>query len=931
MVTKQEESFDFGRLLIFAAIAFGIYYFVTNKKDIIPGPGPGPDPAPIVSNDFPEPSQALKNLLPDINTRISGRRALDLAYLYRNIGQEVLHNENITTVGQIVEKHKQVGAAVERNNEYNFSLKLAKQLDEFMLSDLVAGNVSNSISSDDRRKIANGFAAIAWGFFQSAGEEGVRELHAAFYNCNEDQCPIDEAKYLEYIQNISSQIDPTEHTETINGDEKLLLMQAETEDNQTRGPPIDENLTHGLIVDMAKIVEFNKQIPQFQQFGYDGSGRGKTALLYESVLKYDKEAFTERQVTGDCFFRNDISMGIESTYVQMNDGTRKAIENIQPGEYVINAYNEISEVKSTFNKKFTGTAIQLKIMGDYKSLTCTPDHLFIVCQNKELVWKRADSLQEGDSLLVPFGDTGSKTYTFDLQNLSLVDLENNPRRANASDGYVRIKGGRHHIKRYVTLDEDLGWLFGIFFAEGGIRYENGHPMGVDFSLNRKEVFFSEEIKRICKEKFDYDVKFYDWDKKPNVRIVRINSAILGEFFYNQCPGKINSKSLTTCIFQSPLEVRQSVLKGWFDGDGHINKHNAAHAVSISEQLVNDMNYLAKTLVMNARQSYRIGKPNNVVKSRQDSYFLHLSGHSTESLYPETIGKVDPQPLNINAFGFERPIKSIRRIPVKNVDVYCIEVPNKSSFIANGIAVHNCTSHGTRNAVDISRAYEIDKLGEDEEYVARGATEPIYGARGHGGQGMSVDRAVDFVSKKGGLAVRKNYTDLGIDLSKYDPKDAIVWGRSGGTPERLLSVIKANQIENVSLINSADEACDALSNGFAIVTGSMHSFPSKRDEYGIAKRNGRSWAHCICFGAVTTISDLTNGKVSGDEPYFLYINSWGPNWIAGPEGKYDIPDGAFWISKSDADFMIKQQQTYAVSNFRGFAAQKRTTFGFEWLD
>lgn len=925
----MSESVDFSKLILLGILGFVVYYFATNHAE---NPSPGPNPQPIVSEDFPEPSNVLKNLLPKIEEKISGRKALDLAYLYKNMAGEVLHNQEVKTLRQIVAKHAEVGQSVERNNGYNIKTGLANDLNAFMLSDLVAGKISNSLTPEDRKKVSDGLSAIAWAFFQSAGEEGVRELHEAFYECDENGCPIDEQKYLDYIQNISNAASFQENQEVkFDKDGKLLLMQATDDANQVRGPPIDESLTQGLIVDMAKIVEFNKTIPKFQQFGYDGSGEGKTVLLYESVLKYDPEAFTERQQTGDCFLKNDISMGIETTYVQMNDGTRKAIEDIVPGEYVINAYNETSEVKSTFSKKFTGNVIQLKIMGDYKSLTCTPDHLFIVCQNKKLVWKRADSLQEGDNLLIPFGDTGSKTYTFDLQNLSLVDLEENPRRTNSPDGYVRIKSGRHHIKRYVTLDEDLGWLFGIFFAEGGIRYENGHPMGVDFSLNRKEVFFSEEIKRICKEKFDYDVKFYDWDKKPNVRIVRINSAILGEFFYNQCPGKINTKSLTTCIFQSPLNVRKAVLRGWFDGDGHTDTKNVSHAVSISEQLVNDMNYLAKTLVLNSRQDHRKPIKNQWAKTRQDIYSVYISGHSTEYLFPETIGKIIPKPLNINAFGFERPIKSIRRIPVENVDVYCIEVPNKSSFIANGIAVHNCTSHGTRNGVDLSRAYEIDKLGESEEFIARGATEAIYGYRGHAGQGMSVDRAMKFVSEIGGLAIRKNYTEAGIDLSKYDPKDAIQWGRTGGTPERLLAILKKNQVKNVALINSADEARDALSNGFAIVHGSMHSFPSKRDQYGMAKRDGKKWAHCTCFGAVSTLKDLTDGRINSEEPCFLYINSWGPSWIAGPKGKYDIPDGAFWIDKADAEFIIRQQQTYAVSEIVGFAAEKVKSFGFEWLD
>lgn len=929
MAAKSNESVDFGRLLIFGLIAGAVYYFFFGDGKI--KPFPGPEPTPIVSNDFVEPPAYIKNLLPEVQTKISGRSALDLAYLYKNMAGEVRHNNKVTTLSQIVNKHNEIGKSVERNSSKDFKTGLADDLNKFMLSDVVAGKVQNNLSQEDKEKIAVGFDAIAWALFQSAGEEGLRDFHAAFYNCDENGCPKDEQKYLDYIKNISNS---ATFEEKVDSDGKLLLMQSVNEDaNQVRGPPIDPALTQGLIVNPTAIAEFNKSIPKFQQFGYDGSGEGKTVLLYESLLKYDPEAFTERQSTGDCGIAWDNNMGLYGTKVLMASGERKPIEDVKVGDQVINAYNEVSEVKTVFKKPYTGDLIEIQLAGDYNIATFTPDHLFLTCNEGNFIWKRLDQITKKDLLLVPFGNQEEKEYTFDLQTLSLVDLENNPRRTNSQNGYVRMKGGRHHIKRYITLDEDLGWLFGIFFAEGGIRYENNHPMGVDFSLNRNETFFAEEIQRICKEKFDYDVKFYDWDKKPNVRIVRINSAIIGEFFYNQCPGKIDTKSLTTCIFQSPLEVRRAVLKGWFDGDGHISKSNILiTSTSISEQLVNDMSYLAKSLKIDNRILHRKGIPNKGVMHRRDSYWMNIYSSNQNKIYPNIKIANNPRPEKINAFGIERTIKSIRRIPVENIDVYCIEVPNKSSFIANGIAVHNCTSHGTRNAVDIARAYEIDKLGEQESFVARGATEAIYGYRGHAGQGMSVDRAMKYINSVGGIALRKNYTDLGIDFSRYDPKEATQWGRSGGTPDRLNQAIKPYQVQNIALVNSAEEARDAISNGFAIVSGSLHEFPSKRDQYGIAKRNGRAWAHCIAWGAVATLSDLTDGKVDSQEPYFLYINSWGPNWIAGPKGKYSsIPDGSFWISKDDAKFIIRQQQTYAVGQCVGYPAEKRTTFGFEWLD
>ena len=72
---------------------------------------------------------------------------------------------------------------------------------------------------------------------------------------------------------------------------------------------------------------------------------------------------------------------------------------------------------------------------------------------------------------------------------------------------------------------------------------------------------------------------------------------------------------------------------------------------------------------------------------------------------------------------------------------------------------DCVSHATRNAVDITRACQI-MAGSPESFMVRSATEGIYGFRGHGGQGMTCERAVRFVTTDGGVLLRKKY-------DKYD--------------------------------------------------------------------------------------------------------------------------------------------------------------------
>jgi hypothetical protein len=220
---------------------------------------------------------------------------------------------------------------------------------------------------------------------------------------------------------------------------------------------------------------------------------------------------------------------------------------------------------------------------------------------------------------------------------------------------------------------------------------------------------------------------------------------------------------------------------------------------------------------------------------------------------------------------------------------------------------DCVSHATRNAVDVTRSHEIIG-GQREEFVARGATEGIYGFRGHGGEGMACSQAARFVNKNGGILLRQKYGTY--DLTKYTTIGG-TWGRSG-VPQELISEAKKHQVKTVSLINTIDQARDAIANGYSISVCSMSGFSSRRDQHGIAKRNG-SWAHAMAWIAVDDSREIYN------ETLFLVQNSWGL-WNAGPK-RFDQPDGSFWIREKDAVEMLSQNGSWVFSDVDGFPARK----------
>jgi len=252
-------------------------------------------------------------------------------------------------------------------------------------------------------------------------------------------------------------------------------------------------------------------------------------------------------------------------------------------------------------------------------------------------------------------------------------------------------------------------------------------------------------------------------------------------------------------------------------------------------------------------------------------------------------------------------------PYKSIYAVCKDTPYLERQTTG-----DCVSHGTRNAVDVSRAVQIHTGHAMESFVALGATEGIYGSRGHGGQGMSCAGAAEWVHKQGGVLIRKNYAGV-IDLTTYNADIGTKWG-SRGVPSEVEEVAKKNPVKTLTQINSIEEARDALANGYGVCVCSNQGFSSTRDDKGFAKPQG-NWNHAMAWIACDD---------TGSEPAFLVQNSWGKFNDGGHPSWGPIPDGSFLIHADVAARMISSDSSFAFSSVVGFPPVKLPTYGFDYI-
>jgi hypothetical protein len=587
-----------------------------------------------------------------------------------------------------------------------------------------------------------------------------------------------------------------------------------------------------------------------------GSGKGKVSLPFKSLLKFDPSfGPSERQVQGDCFHEDSI---VISKYC-------KAIKDVEIGDTVYDSNGKTTTVISKQAKLSHNQLITIHTLGSVP-LSVTSDHKVLIGRKetggdsniatKTLVkhWVAAQDVRIGDYVITP---------------TSLEICENVP------------------DNKFATA-YDFSWFLGYFLGDGWCN------------LTNLEITFAEHQEKLYERCFSFlksvglnpRKEYYSGKTKTTTAFrLRCSSRELSTFLRSICYDDSKNK-----IFPNWAIGNLDVISGLIDSDGFPTSKTEGYMFnSSSKSLAYGVyySYLANGFLPTINKFHR--SKNGAYANGKQSYRVINILHKKKNYSIKQDNEL-----------FIR----VRKIEVKEGPhtVYDIGVACKEhAFLANGCIAHNCVSHATRNSVDVTRSCEIIN-GQREEFVARGATEGIYGSRGHGGEGMTCAGAARFVHENGGILLRQKYGDY--DLSEYSAIGG-KWGRTG-VPEELVKVAKKHQVKTISLINTIDQARDAIANGYSISVCSNSGFSSRRDKNGIAARSG-SWGHAMAWIGMDDTHEIYN------ETLFLVQNSWGV-WNNG-EKRLDQPDGSFWIRERDAAEMLAQNGSWVFSDVDGFPPRK----------
>lgn len=226
-------------------------------------------------------------------------------------------------------------------------------------------------------------------------------------------------------------------------------------------------------------------------------------------------------------------------------------------------------------------------------------------------------------------------------------------------------------------------------------------------------------------------------------------------------------------------------------------------------------------------------------------------------------------------------------------------------------IGDCVSQGAANIVQYLEVTEIMRLKQPERY------RPIFQPYIYGVSRVQIGKK-QLGNSDGSLGIWaakgvKEYGVIAADESgvpKYTAEVAKSWGKSG-PPANFIQEGKKHLIQTVAKVNSYEMVRDAIANGYGVTVACNRGFKMQ----GVANR-GKLWG--VPSGVWMHQTALIGLDDDRARPGCYLMNSWGPNAHGKPVD--EAPPGGFWIDAEVVDYMVRQDDSWAFSQFNGFPEQ-----------
>ena len=264
------------------------------------------------------------------------------------------------------------------------------------------------------------------------------------------------------------------------------------------------------------------------------------------------------------------------------------------------------------------------------------------------------------------------------------------------NSFIKFEQGKKWIPKNIPISKEFMRLVGYYLAEGHVSKMKNRPNSFALALtfSEKEREYINDVVGISKRIFrKVDVRQYKNVRNKTVQI-NINSSILARVFKNLFGDNSYNKRLPYQFLFLSLEKQKELIRGLFSGDGHLRVRSRGEGGSeyIYDTVSSVLAYQLLNILFrqNLIPHFRICSPGK--KGTVNKYSISLSQYDIHNIFPEINL---PKRSCIFRHGFV--LRNYAMIPIKSIKekkyqgfVYNLEVEGDHSYLANNVAVSNCS-------------------------------------------------------------------------------------------------------------------------------------------------------------------------------------------------------------------------------------------------
>lgn len=407
---------------------------------------------------------------------------------------------------------------------------------------------------------------------------------------------------------------------------------------------------------------------------------------------------------------NDIAVGPgrgclkHDTQVFTKNGF-KDIKDLKVGEMVLSSDAKYHKVLSV--QKYDNNERLLRIRPYYQNLNgieCTNDHKILIGGRREKgshgeynnifykknKWVQADEVKENDFLVIPKYNLAKKEDVIDLADYSDDKMD------ITKDKIIEYSLGSQkqpirEINRFLPLNYDTGFFFGVFSGDGSFPKRNSAEIDICCNItDDSDNYIPKIINNLGFKRLNGNGSNKPYGKyinnESNCVYYWFSSRCLRNFLEDICPGYQRTAE-TKELFGYKLSENKDYLLGLIDGivksDGHNCKKGSKKTTisSISLKLLNQLRYvLLKMNVLSTVIPHNTQETRKKWKNSKQGYQLNFNRRFLEGDLKKIVARHDE-------YNFYLPVKRIEKINAENY-VYDISVEDSYNFLTSNGIVHN---------------------------------------------------------------------------------------------------------------------------------------------------------------------------------------------------------------------------------------------------